>query len=233
MEKCRLPDGKFEMKIKLLHASLLLVIVAVSLSPLNAQQRATAGVLTVASGNVTVNGQSAVGGRSIFSPSTIVTSTAGNAIIGIPSVGIIVLKPNSTINLSFNNSSISGDGLAGCITIETSGQTALNLLTTDGTLTTANPSSPTIANVAITGGRTNLNIVQGEVIFNQARFPAGQKLGDIVCGDAAPNTAANTGGNKSLLFLLVGGIAAAIAGIALASGGGGDTPDSPPVSPIR
>jgi hypothetical protein len=219
------------MKIKLPHASLLLVIVAVSLSPLNAQQKALIGVLTVASGNVTINGQSAVTGRSVFSPSTIVTSTNGNASIGIPMVGIIVLKPNSTINLSFNNSSISGDGLAGCITIETFGQTALNLLMTDGTLNTTNPSDPTTATIAISEGQTNLSIVRGEVLFNQARFSAGQTLGDIECGDVAPAKA--SGDNKSLIFLLVGAAAAAIAGITLGAGGGGDTPDSPPVSPIR
>ncbi len=65
---------------------------------------------------VTVNGESAQNGRSIFSSSTIVTSPHASAIINIAKIGKVELAPDTTIAISFNEKGITGDLVTGKIT---------------------------------------------------------------------------------------------------------------------
>ncbi len=82
-----------------------------------------AGELTVAGMNngeaamVTVNGEAAKSGRSIFSSSTIVTPENASAIINLGKLGKIELAPNSSVALSFTDSAISGDLSSGKLTV--------------------------------------------------------------------------------------------------------------------
>ncbi|CAN5518900.1 hypothetical protein BH18ACI1_BH18ACI1_06500 [soil metagenome] len=66
---------------------------------------------------VNVNGEAAQNGRSIFSSSTIVTPENANAVINLGKIGKIELAPNTTLTLTFNEKGISGDLLAGRVTV--------------------------------------------------------------------------------------------------------------------
>ena len=66
---------------------------------------------------VKVNGEAAKSGRSIFSSSTIVTPDNAGAVINLGKIGEIELAPDTTLALSFNEKGISGDLLAGRITV--------------------------------------------------------------------------------------------------------------------
>ncbi|MBA3692121.1 MAG: hypothetical protein H0W77_01585 [Acidobacteria bacterium] len=76
---------------------------------------------------VTVNNERVISGRSIASPSLILTSPQANAKVSLAKTGTIFLSPSSKLNLSFINSSISMDIFSGEIVIETVPNTSLNL----------------------------------------------------------------------------------------------------------
>jgi hypothetical protein len=65
---------------------------------------------------VTVNGEAAQSGRSIFSSSTIVTSADASAIVSVAKIGKIELAPETTIFVSFDEKGFSSDLIAGKIT---------------------------------------------------------------------------------------------------------------------
>jgi hypothetical protein len=65
---------------------------------------------------VTVNGEAAQNGRSIFSSSTVATSPNASAIISVAKVGRIELAPDTTMVVSFNENGFTGDLITGKIT---------------------------------------------------------------------------------------------------------------------
>lgn len=65
---------------------------------------------------VTVNGEAAQTGRSIFSSSTITTSPDASATISVAKVGRIEIAPDTTIAISFNEKGFSGDLITGKVT---------------------------------------------------------------------------------------------------------------------
>ena len=67
-------------------------------------------------GEVTVNGEAAQNGRSIFSSSTVATSPNASAIISVAKVGRIELAPDTTMVVSFNEKGFTGDLITGKIT---------------------------------------------------------------------------------------------------------------------
>jgi hypothetical protein len=67
--------------------------------------------------SVTVNGETAKSGRSVFSSSTIVTPANSGAVINLGKSGVIELAANTTFAISFDDRSVSGDLTAGKITV--------------------------------------------------------------------------------------------------------------------
>ena len=83
-----------------------------------------AGELTVTgsgingeSPSVTVNGEVAKTGRSIFSSSVIATPTNAGAVINLGKSGIIELSPNTTFTVTFDGKSISGELASGKLSV--------------------------------------------------------------------------------------------------------------------
>jgi hypothetical protein len=70
-------------------------------------QTGASGELSV-SGQVTVNGQSAISGATIFSDSTLQTASGSSAVVSFGKLGRVELLPNTTMKISFNESSITG-----------------------------------------------------------------------------------------------------------------------------
>ena len=67
--------------------------------------------------SVLVNGEAAQTGRSVFSSSTIATPENASAIINIAKVGKVELAPKTTLALSFTENGVTGDLLAGKVTV--------------------------------------------------------------------------------------------------------------------
>src|SRR5512140_383457 len=81
----------------------------------------TAGEIVV-TGNtnstaVTVNGEPAKSGRTIFSSSTITTPADAGAIINLGKAGKIELAPNTTFVVNFDERNVSGDLSAGSVSV--------------------------------------------------------------------------------------------------------------------
>jgi hypothetical protein len=66
---------------------------------------------------VTVNGEVAKSGRSIFSSSTISTTDDAGAIVDLGKAGKLQLAHNTTFTVSFDDSSINGNLSAGSVTV--------------------------------------------------------------------------------------------------------------------
>jgi hypothetical protein len=81
--------------------------------------------------SVTVNGEAARSGRSIFSSSVIATPSNAGAVVNLGKNGIIELAPNTTLTVSFDDKSVSGDLTAGKITVLGT-STGVNVKTSTG-----------------------------------------------------------------------------------------------------
>jgi len=104
---------------KALSMCLIVAIYATYSMTALASSEKIAGELLISGKNtsVTVNGETAQSGRSIFSASTITTPENANAIINLGKLGKIELAPNTTLTLTFNEKNISGNLLNGKVTV--------------------------------------------------------------------------------------------------------------------
>lgn len=213
---------------------LSLIVLATSSQLLLAQDKFV-GELTIledTAGFVTVNGERAVSGRSITSPSKIVTTAPAGARVTLPETGTILIAPNSEVNLSFIKSSISGEVTRGEVTIETAPNVTINLLTADGSITVPEPAQNNIFKIKIENGITRVNTLVGKVNFNNIAIPAGEFYPALPAGQT-PDTKAQggSGGSTALILLGVLGAVGAAAILALAGNSGSGSP--PVVSPNR
>lgn len=96
---------------------------------------------------VKVNGEAAQSGRSIFSSSTIATPENVNAVINLGKLGKLELAPNTTLNLSFDEKGISGDLLAGRVTVLNASE-SVNVTTLGGKTAQLNAGESATANAA-------------------------------------------------------------------------------------
>jgi hypothetical protein len=95
--------------------------------------------------SVTVNGETAKAGRSIFSSSTIITPENANAVINLGKLGKISLAPNSTATLTIDEKGISGDLAAGKLTV-LGAANAVAVKTLNGTTVLLNAGETVAAN---------------------------------------------------------------------------------------
>ena len=86
---------------------------------------------------VTINGEPAKSGRTIFSSSTISTSDTSSAVINLGKAGKIQLDPGSTFILNADGNAISGDLSAGSLTVLSAAQ-SVGVKTLTGDLVTLN-----------------------------------------------------------------------------------------------
>lgn len=121
---------------KALSASLAVVtILAYSMVAL-ANTEKVAGEIIITGTNdssVIVNGTTINSSRSIYSSSTVETPENTGAIINIGKIGSVKLAPKTKLNLSFSEKGISGDLLAGKVTVLNAAD-SVNIVTLDGKL---------------------------------------------------------------------------------------------------
>jgi len=71
-------------------------------------------------GGVTVNGEVAMSGRSVFSGSTVITPADADATIILGESGTVRLAPNTTFTVSFEEGQIAGSLITGKVTVVSS-----------------------------------------------------------------------------------------------------------------
>lgn len=222
--------------------SLVIIILASSPKFLLAQQKLL-GELSITKnspeGFVTVNDERVISGRSIASPSLILTSPQASAKVFLAKTGTVYLSPNSKLNLSFINSSISMDIFSGEIVIETLSNTSLNLSPPDGNVTLPIQNQANIIKVRVVDGRTQVQTLVGKAQFNTVLVSAGETYPLTFDNDSTPikpteredNSSNNSKGFNPLLIVGLVGAVAVIALVALSSSS--DNDDTPVASPTR
>lgn len=85
--------------------AILTVPATVALTRTQPQSAGPSGTLTVV-GEVKVNGANAISGATVFSDSTVTTAKGSSAVVSLGKLGRVEVMPESTMKLSFDNSSI-------------------------------------------------------------------------------------------------------------------------------
>jgi hypothetical protein len=96
------------------------ILATYSMIALAAQGTAVGDLTITGKSNVTVNGETAQNGRTIFSSSVVRTSETSSATINLGKLGKIEVAPNSTFNLKVENNEVAGDLVEGKVTSLTS-----------------------------------------------------------------------------------------------------------------
>lgn len=84
---------------------------------------------------VMLNGEAAATGRTFFSSGTITTPEATSSTVKLGKLGYVSLTPNTTLNLSFDEKTISGTLSAGEIKVYNAEGVNVNILTNAGAVT--------------------------------------------------------------------------------------------------
>jgi hypothetical protein len=210
-----------------------LFVFVVSFSHVSLAQTKITGVLTVAESSptvtgafVTVNGERAESGRTILSPSEIVTPVNMNAKIAVANVGSVTISPNSTINLNFDNSNLSGILVNGEFIIYSNPNVSVDFSAPDGKISIPASSKLNSFEVKIVNGKSTVYAILGAAQFNATTISAGEyypsKPLDVV------QKKSSGGSNGMLIALLLGAVGGGIL-LAVASGSGNNNA----VSPVR
>ncbi len=143
--------------------------------------------------SVTVNGEAAKSGRTVFSSSTIVTPENSSAVINMGKAGQIEIAPNSNITLSFDSSSAHADLNSGSVTV---------LNSVNGISVTANGSTsvlPAGSSASASGGGGQSNSTgTGSAWWLWAIVFGGAAIGVIVTASRG-NNRISLGGNGTVV----------------------------------
>jgi ferric-dicitrate binding protein FerR (iron transport regulator) len=181
--------------------------------------KAPSGELSIA-GQVTVNGEAAVSGGTIFSDSIITTAEKSTATVNLSKVGRVELAPTTNLKLSFAEKSIMGlldNGTAHVLVLP---GTTVNITTKDGVVM-VDGSQATSFTVNVVKGVTTLKTLSGV-----AQLHVGSAVKQVAAGESAtagtPNPKDDPGddddkmsGGELAALLLLG--AGAVAGILYAA----------------
>lgn len=130
-------------------------------------------------GLVTVNGENALSGGTLFSDSVITTAEKSNATVNLSKLGRVEVAPNSGMKLSFNETSLSGLLDNGRAHVSTLAGITVNFTTKDGVVM-VDGSQPTSFTVNVVKGVTSLTTHSGVA---QLRTDAG--IRQIAAGETA------------------------------------------------
>lgn len=188
---------------------------------------ARSGELSVI-GDVSVNGQKATSGGTIFSGSVIVTAKNGSAVVSLGKLGRIELSANTSLRLNFADGSIQGLLDSGRARVSTPAGVMVNLTTKDGAVVVDGTQATTFA-VNMENGNTVVGTELGA-----AELHSGAAISHIAAGSngvaGTPNGGTGkddpaAGGNKlsgGALFALLAATGGAVAAIIYATTHGND-----------
>jgi ferric-dicitrate binding protein FerR (iron transport regulator) len=121
--------------------------------------KAPSGELSV-SGTVTVNGENALAGGTVFSDSSITTAEKSAATVNLSKLGRVELAQSSGLKISFTENSINGLLESGSAQVSTLAGVSASFTTKDGVVT-VDGSQPTSFTVNIAKGITSLTAHSG------------------------------------------------------------------------
>lgn len=156
------------------------------------------------SGAVTVDGQKAVSGTTVFSDSVIVTAADANATISLGQLGRVEVQPGSTFKLSFSENALNGQLDAGQVRVSTPAGVAATITTKDGSAS-AKEGKANVFAVDLASGKMNVTTLAGAVATTGS-----------AAAKPAPTTVVDdddkglSGGAIAALVLAAGGAIAAI-----------------------
>ena len=161
---------------KFIATAVAAAVLSVSSMLVLASPGARSGELSVA-GDVTVNGQKAISGGTVFSNSVIVTAKDSRATVGLGKLGRVELMANTSVRLSFTDSNISGLLDAGQARVSTPAGVTVNLTTKDGVVNVDGTQATTF-----TVGANGNTTVSTEVGLAELR--AGNNVTKIAAGNS-------------------------------------------------
>jgi len=168
------------------------------------------------SGIVTVNGENALSGGTLFSDSLITTAEKSNATVNLSKLGRVEVAPSSDLKLSFNEKSVMGSLENGAAQVSTLAGISVNFITKDGAVI-VDGSQPTSFTVNIVDGVTHLTTHSGVATLNAdgsvRQIAAGETAtaGTAIPQDTPGDDDDDLSGGETLALLGVG--AGAIAAI--------------------
>jgi hypothetical protein len=193
-----------------------------------AQTSKVAGDLSV-TGQVTLNGAAAISGATVFSDSRVKTGQKGGAIVNLGRLGRIDLGPDTEMTLSFSESTIGGNLLAGRAVVSAPTGVGISVTTSDGAAV-ADGKQATALTVDVTCGNTRVASSRGEAKVNSSNkveyvaagheVAVGTQTQGSRCTRLTAAGAAGVGGGLSsgaLAALVIAGVGGAVGGIVAAS----------------
>jgi len=129
-------------------------------------------------GQVTVNGEVAVSGGTVFSDSIITTAEKSAATVNLSKLGRVQVSPNSNVKLSFTDKSISGLLDNGSINVSTVAGTTVNFTTKDGSVV-VDGSQATSFTIYVVKGVTALSTHSGV-----AQLHVGSTVKQVAAGES-------------------------------------------------
>jgi ferric-dicitrate binding protein FerR (iron transport regulator) len=139
-------------------------------------QQGPSGQLSVV-GKVTINGTSAISGATVFSDSTVTTAKGSSAVVSLGKLGRVEVLPDTTMKLSFTDSSITVSMLdAGRVRVSSSSGTSATATTNDGQVV-ATGAKMNEFTVDTTCGNTFVAVKKGSV-----ELRAGDSVKQIAAG---------------------------------------------------
>lgn len=213
-------------------ASLAATVFATSsMLALAAPGKAEMGELIVSGGSaVTINGEAANSGRTVFSSNTIATTADAGATVNLGKLGQIELAPNSTMSLTFDGNSISGALLNGRVKVSGANDIAASIHTKTG-LVIAESNQTKNFTVSFDGAKTNVVSEAGVVTLTENGNAV--KVGQQQTDDDDDSESGFFNSGSSVIYAIVfGAAAAAIIYVAVDDSNevnlsGGSTPVSP------
>ena len=140
--------------------------------------KAPSGELSIA-GQVTVNGENAISGGTIFSDSIIATAEKSTATVNLSKVGRAQLAPNSNLKLSFTDKSVMGYLDNGTVHVSTLAGIAVNFTTKDGVVVVEGGQATSFT-VNVVKGITSLTTHSGV-----AQLHVGSAVKQVAAGESA------------------------------------------------
>lgn len=142
----------------------------------------------VGSNQVTINGTSAISGATVFSDSTVTTAKGSSAVVSLGKLGRVEVMPDSTMKLSFTDSSVNVSMLeAGRVRVSSSSGVGATATTNDGEVTTKG-SGENVFTIDTTCGNTLVSVKKGRV-----ELRAGNSVKQIAAGSQDTAGAARPG----------------------------------------
>jgi hypothetical protein len=167
----------FSRMFVLIVALFVLAVVAVG-NKTGQATRSNSGKLLQVTGNVTVNGTSAISGATVFSDSTITTPARSSAVVSLGKLGRVEVLPQTTMKLSFGDSDVAVAMLdAGRVRVSSSSNVSAGVTTRDGQInSTGNQRNEFIVDTSC--GNTFVSVKKGTV-----ELRAGTTVKQIAAGN--------------------------------------------------